>query len=98
MSLLVMLWTAPPAARKCQRCGCCLRLPRFGGAKHASDYDDRFRHRQVSLSEHGVDAAGQVTRATNNEMRRFFMGYRCVVGGSRLVAITIEAYLDAPRR
>jgi hypothetical protein len=23
-----MLWTAPPPARKCQRCGCCLRLPR----------------------------------------------------------------------
>src|SRR5262249_39494811 len=45
-----MLWTAPPSARKCQRCGCCLRLPRFGGAQHASDYDDRFRHRQVSLS------------------------------------------------
>src|SRR5262249_47147920 len=49
-SRVMMLWTAPPPARKCQRCGCCLTLPRFGGAKHANDYDDRFRHRQVSLS------------------------------------------------
>ena len=27
-----------------------LRLPRFGGAKHANHYDDRSRHRKVSLS------------------------------------------------
>ena len=29
---ILMLWTAPPPARQCQRCGRCLRLPRFGGA------------------------------------------------------------------
>jgi hypothetical protein len=27
-----------------------LRLPRFGGAKHANGYDNRFRYRQVSFS------------------------------------------------
>jgi hypothetical protein len=27
-----------------------LKHPRFGGAKHANDYDNRFRHRQVGLS------------------------------------------------
>src|SRR4249920_1381957 len=27
-----------------------LRLPRIGGAIHASDYDNRSRHRQVGLS------------------------------------------------
>src|SRR5205823_11633662 len=27
-----------------------LRLPRFGGAIHANGYDDRSRHRQVSVS------------------------------------------------
>src|SRR5207248_5191087 len=32
MSPLMMLWTAPPPARECQRCGRWLRLPRFGGA------------------------------------------------------------------
>src|SRR5271166_6158924 len=32
----LMLWTAPPPARECQRCGRCLRLPRFGGATYAS--------------------------------------------------------------
>src|SRR5262245_39022451 len=28
---LLMLWTAPPAARERHGCGCWLRLPRFGG-------------------------------------------------------------------
>ena len=42
---LLMLWTAPPPARECQRCGCRLRLPRFGGATHANDHDHRSRHR-----------------------------------------------------
>ena len=50
MSCLLMLWTAPPPARECQRCGRCLGLPRFGGATHANDFDDWSRHRQVSFS------------------------------------------------
>ena len=44
---LLMLWTAPPPARECQRGGGCLRLPRFGGATHASDYNNRSGHREV---------------------------------------------------
>jgi len=45
---VLMPWTAPPPARKCHRCGC--GRPRFGGAKHASGYDNRPRHRKVSFS------------------------------------------------
>jgi hypothetical protein len=38
-----------------------LELPRFGGAIHASGYDDWSRHRKIRISGvHGVDAAGQV--------------------------------------
>jgi transposase len=37
-----------------------LRLPRFRGATHADDHDNRFRHRQVGLQVHGVDPAGEV--------------------------------------
>src|SRR5215470_12372320 len=78
-----MLWTAPPPARKCQRCGCCLRLPRFGGAQHASDYDDRFRHRQVS-QVHGVDAAGQVIVRRQLKRRQVIAFFQklppCLVG------------------
>src|SRR6516162_4373476 len=50
MSLLVMLWTAPPPARECQGYGRRLRLPRFGGAIYAVDFDNRSRYRQVGLS------------------------------------------------
>jgi hypothetical protein len=39
MSPLLMLWTAPPPARECQRCGCRLRLSRFGEASHANGFD-----------------------------------------------------------
>jgi two-component sensor histidine kinase len=46
MSPLVMLWTAPPPARKCQRSGCCCG-PAIWRIKHASDYDDWSRHRKV---------------------------------------------------
>jgi transposase len=37
-----------------------LRLPRFKGASHADDNDNRFRHRQVSFQVHRVDGDGQV--------------------------------------
>src|SRR4051812_1195700 len=37
-----------------------LRLPRFRGAIHANDHDNRSRHCQVVFEVHGVDAAGQV--------------------------------------
>ena len=37
-----------------------LKLPRFGGAKHASDHDNRSRYREVGFQVHGVDADGQV--------------------------------------
>ena len=50
MSPELMLWTAPPPARKCHGCGRRLRLPRFGGAIHAIDFDNRSRYRQVGLS------------------------------------------------
>jgi hypothetical protein len=56
-----MLWTAPPPARECQRCGCRLRLPRFGGATHAVNFDNRSRYRQVGLSEIAVDQASALT-------------------------------------
>src|SRR6516165_8327741 len=46
----VMLWTAPPPARECQGYGGRLRLPRFGGAIYAVDFDNRSRYRQVGLS------------------------------------------------
>ena len=42
---LLMLWTAPPPARKCHECGVLLRPPRFRGANHASNYDNRSRYR-----------------------------------------------------
>src|SRR6516164_4767493 len=45
-----MLWTAPPPARECQGYGGRLRLPRFGGAIYAVDFDNRSRYRQVGLS------------------------------------------------
>src|SRR5262245_46515709 len=83
MSPFLMLWTAPPPARKCQRCGCCLRLPRFGGAKHASDYDDRFRHQSV-FQVHGVDAAGQVIVRRQLKRRQVIAFFQklppCLVG------------------
>ena len=44
-----MLWTAPPPARECQGYGGRLRLPRFGGAICAVDFDDWSRYRQVGL-------------------------------------------------
>ena len=37
-----------------------LKLPRFGGAKHASDHDNRSRYREVGFQVHGVDADGRV--------------------------------------
>jgi len=37
-----------------------LRLPQFGGAKHAGNYDYRSRYRQVGIPGHGVDVQGQV--------------------------------------
>jgi transposase len=40
--------------------GWLLRPPRFGGAKHASDYDDRSRHCNSVFQVHGIDAAGNV--------------------------------------
>src|SRR5262245_54069403 len=45
-----MLWTAPPPARECQGCGGRLKLPRFGGATYAVNFDNRSRYRQVSVS------------------------------------------------
>ena len=56
---LLMLWTAPPPARKCHRCAL-LRLPRFGGANHADGHDNRPRHRKVGFQIYGIDAAGNV--------------------------------------
>jgi len=47
---VLMLWTAPPPARECQGCGGCLRLPRFGGATYAVDFDNWSRYCQVGLS------------------------------------------------
>jgi putative ABC transport system substrate-binding protein len=47
---LLMLWTAPPPARERHGSGVLLELPRFGGANHASDHDNRSRYREVSLS------------------------------------------------
>ena len=57
---LLMLWTAPPPARECHECGCLLRTHDLEEPKHAIDYDDRSRHRQVVFQVHGVDAVGQV--------------------------------------
>ena len=37
-----------------------LGLPRFRGASHADDHNNRFRYRQVGFQVHGVDAGGQV--------------------------------------
>src|SRR6516164_7200151 len=45
-----MLWAAPPPTRECQGYGRRLRLPRFGGAIYAVDFDNRSRYRQVGLS------------------------------------------------
>src|SRR5438067_9734550 len=62
-----------------------LRLPRFGGAIHANGYDDRSRHRQVSVSGvHGVDAAGQVVIRRQSK-RRYVVAFfqklpPCLVG------------------
>ena len=36
-----------------------LRLPRFKGASHADDDDNRFRYREVGFQVHGVDAGGR---------------------------------------
>ena len=36
------------------------KAPQFGGAKHANDHDNRFRHRKSVFQVHCVDAAGQV--------------------------------------
>jgi transposase len=79
-----MLWTAPPQARECQRCGRRLRLPRFGGASHANGLDDWSRHRQVGLSGHGVDADGLVV-IRRQLKRRYVLAFfeklpPCLVG------------------
>ena len=37
-----------------------LRLPRFGGANHASGHNNRSRHREVVFQVHGIDTEGQV--------------------------------------
>src|SRR6201997_2064051 len=55
-----MLWTAPPPAHGCHGYGVRLTLPRFGGANHASGHHDRFRHCEVGVSVHGIDAEGKV--------------------------------------
>jgi len=37
-----------------------VEAPRFGGARHASDHDNRPRYREVSLQVHGINAEGNV--------------------------------------
>jgi transposase len=45
-----MLWTAPPTGTWVPWMWVLLRPPRFGGAKHASGYDNRSRHCEVGLT------------------------------------------------
>jgi hypothetical protein len=44
-----------------------LRLPRFGGANHANDNDNRSRHCQNQFQVHDVDAGGQVGHPSSTE-------------------------------
>ena len=61
-----------------------LRLPQFGGASYANGHDNRSRHRQVCLSVHGVDAAGQVV-VRRQLKRRYVLAFfeklpPCLIG------------------
>jgi transposase len=61
-----------------------LRLPRFGGAKHANDYDGRSRRRKVIFQVHGVDVAGQVLVRRQLKRRHVIASFQklppCLVG------------------
>jgi transposase len=50
-----------------------LRLPRFGGATHANDHDNRSRQCQVGIS-HGVDNEGKVV-IRRQLKRRYVLGF-----------------------
>jgi len=61
-----------------------LRLPRFRGASHADDHDNRFGHRQGSFQVHGVDAGGQVLIRRQLKRRQVLAFFQrlpsCLVG------------------
>ena len=48
-------------------CGRRLRLPRFGGASYAIEFNNRSRYRQVGLSSAGVDAAADIPVGASND-------------------------------
>src|SRR5262245_51074456 len=60
MQPLLMLWTAPPTARKCHRVWVLLRPPRFGGAKMQTITTVGLDIAKSVFQIHGVDAAGNV--------------------------------------
>src|SRR6267143_1239295 len=51
MGPMLMLWTASSTGTSVPWMWALLRLPRFRGASHADDDDNRFRYRQVVLPE-----------------------------------------------
>lgn len=68
------------------RIGRRLRLPRFGGAAYAVNFDDRSGYLEVRLQVHGVDAAGQVVirrQLKRRLMLSFFEMLAAMPGGDR---------------
>ncbi|MEY9132162.1 transposase [Bradyrhizobium diazoefficiens] len=54
-----MLWTAPPPGTSVPWMWSLLGLPRFRGASHADDNDNRLDIAKSVFQVHGVDAGGQ---------------------------------------
>src|SRR5689334_23487913 len=83
MSLLLMLWTAPPPAHE-SKMWALLKLPRFGGATMQTVTTIGLDIAKSVFQVHGVDAAGQVV-IRRQLKRRYVLAFfqklsPCLVG------------------
>src|SRR6476646_978529 len=84
MSPFLMLWTAPPPARKCQRSGCCLGSQDSEELSMQAITTIGFDIAKSVFQVHGVDAAGQVIVRRQLKRRQVIAFFQklppCLVG------------------